>query len=67
MCTDYRKLNVVTKADSYPMPRIDDYIDKIGHSKYIAKFHLLKGFWHIPLTDRAKECSAFVTPNELHQ
>ena len=37
MCTDYRKLNTVTKTDSYPMPRIDDCIDKIGHSKYITK------------------------------
>ena len=67
MCTDYRKLNAVTKTDSYPMPRIDDCIDKIGHSKYITKFDLLKGFWQIPLTDRAKECSAFVTPNGLYQ
>ena len=67
MCTDYWKSNAVTKSDSFPMPRIDDCIDKIGHSKYISKFDLLKGFWQIPLTDRAKECSAFVTPNGLYQ
>ena len=30
-------------------------------------FDLLKGFWQIPLTDRAKECCEFVTPNGLHQ
>ena len=41
------------------MPRIDDCIDKIGHSKYIMKFDLLKGFWQISLTDRAKEYYAF--------
>ena len=64
--TDYRKLNAVTKSDSFQMPRIDDCIDKIGHSKYISKFDLLKGFWQIPLTDRVKECSAFVTPNGLY-
>ena len=67
MCTDFRKLNAVTKSDSFPMPRIDDCTDKIGHSKYISKFDFLKGFWQIPLTDRAKECSAFVTPNGLYQ
>ena len=49
------------------MSRIDDCINKIGHSKYTTKFDLLKKFWQIPLTDRAKECSAFVTPNELYQ
>ena len=67
MCTDYRKLNNVTKADTYPIPRIDDCIDKIGTAKYVSKFDLLKGFWQIPLTERAKEVSAFVTPKGLYQ
>ena len=67
MCTDYRKVNYVTKTDSFPIPRIDDCIDKVGNSKYVTKFDLLKGFWQVPLTDRAKEVSAFATPNGLHQ
>ena len=29
-CTDFRKVNAVTKPDTYPLPRVDDYIDKIG-------------------------------------
>ena len=45
---------------------MDDCIDKIGNSKYITKFDLLKGFWQIPLTERAKEISAFVTPDGLY-
>ena len=67
MCTDYRKVNSVTKTDSFPVPRIDDCIDKVGNSKYVTKFDLLKGFWQVPLTDRAKEVSAFATPNGLYQ
>ena len=27
MCTDYRKVNSVTKTYSFPIPRIDDCID----------------------------------------
>ena len=27
----------------------------------------LKGFWQVPLTDRAKQVSAFATPNGLYQ
>ena len=65
MCTDYRKVNTVTKTDSFSIPRIDDCIDKVGNSKYVTKFDLLKGFWQVPLTDRAKEVSAFATPNGL--
>ena len=67
MCTDYRKVNSVTKTDSFPIPRIDDCIDKVGNSKYVTKFDLLKGFWQVPLTDRAKEVSAYATPNGLYQ
>ena len=67
MCTDYRKVNSVTKTDSFPIPRIDDCIDKVGNSKYVTKFDLLKGFWQVPLTDRAKEVSAFATPKGLYQ
>ena len=66
MCTDYRKVNSVTKTDSFPIPRIDDCIDKVGNSKYVIKFDMLKGFWQVPLIDRAKELSAFATPNGLY-
>ena len=31
MCTDYRKVNSVTKTDSFPIPRTDDCIDKVGN------------------------------------
>ncbi len=31
------------------------------------KFDLLKGYWQVPLTSRAKELSAFVTPDSFLQ
>ena len=67
MCTDYRKVNSITKTDTFPIPRIDDCIDNIGHAKYVTKFDLLKEFWQIPMTDNAKEISAFVIPDGLFQ
>jgi hypothetical protein len=66
-CTDYRKVNNVTKTDSYPIPRIDESIDSIGQAKFVNNFYLLKGYWQVPLTDRAKEICAFVTPDGLYQ
>ena len=44
-------------------PPGDDCIDKIGNAKFVSKFNLLKGYWQVPLTDRAKEISAFCTPD----
>ena len=67
ICTDYGKVNSVTKTDSFQVPRMDDCIDNIGQAKYVIKFDLLKRFWQIPLADRAKEISAFVTPDALYQ
>jgi len=66
-CTDFCKVNSVTRTDSYPIPRVDDCIDKIGHAKYVSKFDLLKGYWQVPLSRRARELSAFVTPDGLFQ
>ena len=67
LCFDYRKLNAVTKTDSYPLPRVDDCIDKVGKAKYISKFDLLKGYWQVGLTPRAKAVSAFVTDKGLYE
>ena len=64
-CTDYRKVNAVSKPDAYPLPRMEDCIDQVGAARFVSKFDLLKGYWQIPLTDRAKEISAFITPSGL--
>ena len=67
MCTDYRKVNSVTKTDTFPISRMDDCIDRVGKATYVTKFDLLKGIWEVQLTDRDKEISAFFTPNGLYQ
>ena len=65
LCTDYRKVNNLSKTDTFFISRMDDFIDKIKNLKYITRFDLLKGFWQITLTERAKEISAFVTLDGL--
>ena len=67
LCFDYRQVNKVTKPDSYPIPRIDDCIDSIGNAKYITKFDMLKGYWQVGMTDKAREVSAFITPKGLYE
>ncbi len=66
-CTDYRKVNKLTKSDSYPLPRMEDCIDRIGNAKFVTKLDLLKGYWQVPLTERASEISAFATPDAFLQ
>ncbi|XP_063596500.1 uncharacterized protein LOC134773250 [Penaeus indicus] len=67
LCTDYRKVNALTVSDCFPLPRIDDIIDKVGSSKFISRIDLLKGYYQVPLTDNAKKISALITPTGLYQ
>lgn len=59
---DFRKLNAVSRGDSYPLPRLDDLVDKAGSAKFISCLDISKGYWQVPLTDRAKDIAAFITP-----
>ena len=65
--TDFRKVNAVTKVDCYPLPRIDTLIDEVANAKFVTKLDLLKGYWQIPLTERAKDISAFSNGNNLYR
>lgn len=62
-CTDYHRVNAVTKSDRYPLIRMDDCVDRVGSAKFASKFDLLKGYWQVPLTHHAQEISALVTPD----
>ncbi|GFW34933.1 retrovirus-related Pol polyprotein from transposon 412 [Trichonephila clavipes] len=42
-CVDYRKLNDVTKKDSYPLPRIDDTLDTLSGHKWFSTLDLKSG------------------------
>lgn len=66
-CTDYRKVNALTVPDCFPLPRMEDCIDNIGSARYVSKLDLLKGYWQVPLTSRASDISAFVTPDSFLQ
>ena len=41
LCVDYRRLNQVAKFDAYPMPRIEDVLDKIGPATVITALDLV--------------------------
>ena len=66
-CIDYRKLNAVTKKDSYPLPRIDESLDALGKAKFFSTLDLASGYWQIELSPDAKEKSAFCTAQGLFQ
>jgi len=67
LCTDFRKLNALTVADPFPMPRVEALIDRVGGAKYMTKLDMTKGYWQIPLTKEASVLTGFVTPHGHYQ
>ena len=67
MCVDYRRLNSLSQADAYPMPQVDDLIDRLGDAKFITTLDLSRGYWQVPLSEEAKPKTAFTTLYGLFQ
>ena len=40
---DYRKVNVVTRKDAYPFPRVDDTLETLAGAKWFTTLDLSGG------------------------
>ena len=62
ICMDYRKLNVATKFDAYPMLKIDEMLDSIGQSQFLTTLDLKKRYWQIAMTRLTKKRQLSLAP-----
>ena len=67
LCVNYRQLNSVTRADPYPMPRINELLDGIRQAQYITTLDLTRRYWQVPVTEESRPKTAFTTPIGLYQ
>jgi hypothetical protein len=49
MCIDYRKLNKATKKDHFPLPFIDDMLERLENHTYFCFLDGYSGFMQIPI------------------
>lgn len=61
LCVDYRKLNLQTVTQPFPMPDVDAQLSELADGRIFTTLDLSNGFLQIPLTDETKEKTAFVT------
>ena len=61
-CVDYRALNKMTIKDKYPLPRVEDLLDRLATAKVFSGLDCASGFWQMPLAEEDKHKSAFITP-----
>ncbi|CAF4738552.1 unnamed protein product [Rotaria socialis] len=64
-CIDYRRLNSITQKDVYPLPRIDDVIERLNGSHIFSKLDLRSGYFQVPLAPHERAKTAFTTPDGL--
>ncbi|CAI6353555.1 unnamed protein product [Macrosiphum euphorbiae] len=67
LVVDYRKLNSQTVRKVFPTPNLDDHLESLYGAKLFTTLDLASGYLQVPLTESAKEKTAFVTPSESGQ
>ena len=66
-CGDYRRLNLATVKDAYPLPRIDDTLDMLAGKQWFSTLDLASGYWQVSLSPDARCKTAFATHSGLFQ
>jgi len=61
LVVDYRKLNEVTVDDKYPIPVMEEILDKLGRCQYFTTLDLARGFYQVELDEKSRAKSAFST------
>jgi hypothetical protein len=57
----------VSIKDSYPLPRIDDSLDRLAGAKWFSTLDLQSGYWQVGVAPEDREKTAFITSHGLFQ
>lgn len=63
LCVDYRRLNRKIVRDRYPLPLVEDQLDRLAKAKVFCTLDLKDGFFHVPIDEPSIHYTSFVTPD----
>jgi len=68
MCIDYSQtVNLFTELDAYPLPRIEDMVNKLSQYKVFSTYDLKSAYHQIPLRESETKFTAFEALGDLYE
>ncbi|UYV71878.1 hypothetical protein LAZ67_9000851 [Cordylochernes scorpioides] len=61
LCIDYRLLNRKIISDSFPIPLMEDIVQKVQGARVFSCLDILSAYWTIPLHPKDREMTCFST------
>jgi len=67
MCVDYRGLNSITAKDWYPLPYIEDLLDKLHGARVFTKLDLASGYHQVWVHPDDCHKTTFIAPDGFYE
>ncbi|GKD33530.1 reverse transcriptase domain-containing protein [Tanacetum coccineum] len=64
VCIDYHKLNDVTRKDHFPLPFMDQMLERLAGNEYYCFLDGFSGYFQIPINPQDQEKTTFTCPYE---
>ncbi|GKB51122.1 reverse transcriptase domain-containing protein [Tanacetum coccineum] len=62
VCIDYRKLNEATRKDHFPLPFMDQMLERLAENEFYCFLDGFSGYFQIPIDPQDQEKTTFTCP-----
>ncbi|GJV02482.1 reverse transcriptase domain-containing protein [Tanacetum coccineum] len=62
VCIDYRKLNEATRKDHFPLPFMDQMLERLARNEFYCFLDVFSGYFQIPIDPQDQEKMTFTCP-----